>query len=214
MNRLRRYFVSGLIIFLPLALTINLLVITFNIADGFLGKYLQPYFAREFGFYVRGISIIICISLIILIGFFATNFLGRTIYPIFEGMLLKLPFFKQVYPAFKEIALFLFSREKFSFRQVVLVEYPRKGLYSVGFLTNEASGQVAKKIGRDLCYVFVPHTPSPLTGFLTLVPKGDLIFPDISVEEAIKIVVTAGVIKSWKERPERFHPSSGDGVTI
>src|SRR5439155_10906429 len=115
--------------------------------------------------------------------------------------LLKLPFFKQVYPAFKEIALFLFSREKFSFRQVVLVEYPRKGLYSVGFLTNEASGQVSQKIGRDLCYVFVPHTPSPLTGFLTLIPKGDLIFPDISVEEAIQIIVTAGVIKSWKERP-------------
>jgi uncharacterized membrane protein len=200
MSRLRRYFVSGLIIFLPLALTINLLVLTFNIADGFLGKYLQPYFSREFGFYVRGISILVCLSVILLIGFFATNFLGRTIYPVFESALLKLPFFKQVYPAFKEIALFLFSREKFTFRQVVLIEYPRKGLFSVGFLTNEASSTVADKTGRDLCYVFVPHTPSPLTGFLTLVPKEELVFPDISVEEAIKIIVTGGVIKSHKDK--------------
>jgi uncharacterized membrane protein len=200
MKRLKSYFVSGLIIFLPLALTINLLIITFNIADGFLGKYLQPYFAREFGFYVKGISILVCLSLILFIGFFAANFLGRTIYPVFENMFLKLPFFKQVYPAFKEIAMFLFSREKFTFRQVVLIEYPRQGLFSVGFLTNEASAAVADKTGRDLCYVFVPHTPSPLTGFLTLVPKEELIFPDVSVEEAIKIIVTGGVIKSLKEK--------------
>jgi uncharacterized membrane protein len=200
MRRLKSYFISGLIIFLPLALTINLLIVMFNIADGFLGKYLQPYFSREFGFYVRGISILVCVSLILCIGFFATNFLGKTVYPVFEGMLLRLPFFKQVYPAFKEIAMFLFSREKFTFRQVVLIEYPRQGIYSVGFLTNEASSQVADKTGRNLCYVFVPHTPSPLTGFLTLVPKEELIFPDISVEEAIKIVITGGVIKSLKDK--------------
>jgi uncharacterized membrane protein len=200
MRRIKSYFISGIIIFLPLALTINLLIIMFNIADGFLGKYLQPYFSREFGFYVKGISILVCLSLILFIGFFATNFLGKTMYPVFEGMLLRLPFFKQVYPALKEIAMFLFTREKFTFRQVVLVEYPRKGLYSVGFMTNEASSQVSEKIGGQLCYVFIPHTPSPLTGFLTLVPKADLVFPDITVEDAIKIVVTGGVIKSLGDK--------------
>ena len=196
MNKLRRYFVSGLLIFLPLALTVNLLVIMFNIADGFLGKYLQPYFSREFGFYIKGISILICIVLIVMLGAFVTNFLGRKLYPVFEGFLLQLPFFKQVYPAFKEISLFLFSREKFNFRQVVLIEYPRKGIYSIGFLTNEASKKISEQIGHELVYVFIPHTPSPLSGFLTATPKKDLIFPDISVEEAIKIVITGGVIKT------------------
>ena len=195
MNKLKRYFISGLIIFLPLALTLKLLVVTFNVADGFLGKYIEPYFSREFGFYFRGLSILFCVLLILLVGFLGTNFLGRKLYSFWERFLLRLPFFKQVYPAFKEIALFLFSREEFNFRQVVLIEYPRQGIYSIGFLTNEASKKVSKQTGNELSYVFVPHTPSPLTGFLTLVPKKDLIFPEISVEEAIKIVITAGVVK-------------------
>ena len=196
MNKLRRYFISGLIIFLPLALTIRLLIVVFNIADGFLGRYIEPYFSREFGFYFRGLSILFCLLLIVVIGFLGANFLGKRLYSFWEKFLLRLPFFKQVYPAFKEIALFLFSREKFNFRQVVLIEYPRKGIYSIGFLTNEASKKISEKTGHELVYVFVPHTPSPLTGFLTLVPKNDLIFPEISVEEAIKIVITGGVIKT------------------
>ena len=114
-NRLRRYFISGLIVFLPLALTINLLVLTFNIADGFLGKYLEPYFSREFGFYVRGISLFLCLFFIFFIGFLATNFVGQRFFPFLEKFLLRLPFFKQVYPAIKEISIFLFSREKVSF---------------------------------------------------------------------------------------------------
>ena len=196
MNKLKRYFISGLIVFLPLALTVNLLVLMFNVADGFLGKFLQPYFAREFGFYYRGFSILICLVLILMLGILVTNFLGRRVYPLFEGLLLQLPFFKQVYPAFKEISLFLFSREKFNFRQVVLVEYPRKGIYSIGFLTSEASRKIWEKAGREMVYVFIPHTPSPLSGFLTVTPKEDLIFPDIGVEEAIKLVISAGVIKT------------------
>jgi len=200
MNKLRRYFISGLIVFLPLALTINLLVLMFNISDGFLGKYLQPYFAREFGFYVRGVSILVCLVLIVTLGFLVTNFLGRRLYPLFEGFLLQLPFFKQVYPAFKEISLFLFSREKFNFRQVALVEYPRKGLYSFGFLTNEVPPKVAESTKQELCYVFMPHTPSPLGGFLIMVPKAELILPDISVEEAIKTIISGGVIKPSEDK--------------
>ena len=196
MNKLKRYFLSGLIAFLPLVLTIKLLFLAFYIADNFLGKYIEPYFSREFGFYFRGFSIVICLFLILLIGFLVSNFFGKRVFPAFEKLLLQLPFFKQVYPAFKEISLFLFSREKFNFRQVVLVEYPRKGIYSIGFLTNEASKKVSEKTSRELCYVFVPHTPSPITGFLTLVPKEDLIFPDLTIEDAIKIVISGGVVKT------------------
>ena len=194
-KKLQRYFLSGLIVFLPLALTINFLILTFNIADGFLGRFLEPYFSREFGFYVRGISLLLCVLLILLIGLLTTNFLGRKFFPVIERALLRLPFFKQVYPAFKEISLFLFSRDKISFKQVVLVEYPRVGLYSIGFLTNPTHNKIsAKTLSSDLHYVFIPHTPSPFTGFLTLVPKKDLVFPDITVEEAIKVIISGGVI--------------------
>jgi len=195
-NRLKRYFISGLVIFLPLALTVNLFMLTINLADGLLGRYIQPYFSREFGFYFRGLSILISFLLIFLIGFFASNFLGQRIYPFFEGLLLRLPFFKQVYPAFKEMTIFLFSREKkINFERVVIVEYPRKGIFSFGFLTNDASQKICEKTALDLCNVFIPTTPSPLTGFVILVPRRDIIFPEISVEEALRIIVSGGVVK-------------------
>ena len=194
-TKLRRYFLSGLVIFLPLALTVKLFLWIFYIADGFLGKYIEPYFAREFGFYFRGVSILICLLLILLIGFLGTNFLGRRIYPFFERLLLRLPFFKQVYPAFKEMSLFLFLRDKqFAFQQVVLLQYPRVGIYSIGFLTNNAPQRICEKITPDLCYVFIPTTPSPWSGFVMLVPRKDLIFPELTVEEAIKVIVSGGVI--------------------
>ncbi len=196
MKKLEHYFVAGLVAFLPLALTVKLLILTFNFADNFLGKYIAPYFAREFGFYFRGLSLLICLILIVLIGFLVSNFLGRKAYPFLENLLLKLPFFKQVYPPFKEVAQFLFSKEKLNFSQVVLVEYPSREIYSMGFLTNEVPEKIAGDSSRKLYYVFVPHTPSPLTGFLTLVPRDRLRFMDISVEEAIKIIVSGGVVNT------------------
>ena len=192
--KLRRYFLSGLVIFLPLALTIYLFVLTLNLADGLLGKFIEPYFFRKFGFYFRGLSIVISIFTIFLIGFLATNFLGRKIYLVFERILLKLPFFRQVYPAIKEISIFLFSKERATFKQVVLVEYPRKGLYSVGFFTNDAADKMSEKVGQELCNIFMPSSPGPLTGYILLVPKKDLIFLDVSVEDALKLIVSGGVV--------------------
>ena len=194
-NSLKKYFLSGLVIFLPLALTINLFILTISVADGLLGKYIEPYFSREFGFYFRGLSILIAVLLIFIIGVLATNFLWRRIYPVFEGILLRLPFFKQVYPAIKEISVFLFSREKaLSFQQVVLVQWPRSGVYSVGFLTNDSSPKLSAKTGQELGNVFIPHSPSPLTGFVVLVPKNEIIYPEMTVEEAIKFIVSGGVV--------------------
>ncbi len=198
-SRLRKYFISGLIIFLPLALTINLLILTFNVADGWLGRYIEPYFSREFGFYFRGISILICILFILLIGFFASNFLGRRLVPFFEGLLLRIPVFKQIYPAFKEMSMFIFSaHEKLSYQRVVLVEYPRKGLFSYGFLTSDAHEKISKVASAELCYVLIPTTPTPLSGFTILVPKRELIYPDITIEEALKIIVSGGIVNNNK----------------
>ncbi len=194
-SRARRYFISGIVIFLPLALTVNLFILTINFADGILGSYFKSYFSKEFGFYFRGLSILISLLLIFIIGFLASNFLGRRIYPFFEGLLLRLPFFKQVYPAFKEMSLFLFSGgKKINFERVALVEYPRAGMYQIAFLTNNAPKSVNEKLSQDMCCLFLPTTPSPLTGWVVFVPRKDIIFPDISVEDAIRIVVSGGVV--------------------
>ena len=195
MHRLRNYFLSGLVVFLPLALTIYIFILTINFAEDIFGKYLAPYFYDKVGFYFKGISVLVGLLVILAIGFFVTNFLGRKIYEFFENILIKLPFFRQVYPALKEMAIFLFSRDKMrSFKQVVLVPYPRKGIYSMGFLTNQTGQAIAAKTREELCNVFISSSPSPLTGFTVIVPKKEIIFLDISVEDAFKFIVSGGVV--------------------
>jgi uncharacterized membrane protein len=191
---MRRYFISGLIILLPLSFTIYFFILAVNFTDGLLGRYLAPIIYQQFGFYFRGLSIIIGVYLIVAIGFFATNIFGRKIYGAFERILLRLPFFSQVYPAIKEISVFLFTRDKISFNQVVLVQYPSKGIYSIGFLTNDSSDKIKKVVHKDLVNVFVPSVPNPLTGYVIMLSRQDVVLTGLSVEEAVKFMVSGGVV--------------------
>ncbi len=192
-TNLRKYFISGLVIFLPIALTIYLFVLAIDFADTFFGKFFSK-FGLGFAEF-RGLSILIGIYIIILIGFFMTNFLCKKIHNFFERFVLRLPFFKQVYPALKEMAIFLFTRERISsFKQVVLVEYPRKGIYAMGFLTNDTAKEINANIKAELCNVFIPSSPGPLTGFTVLVPKKEVVHTPISIEDAFKFIVSGGVV--------------------
>lgn len=192
-SNMRRYFLSGLVVFLPIALTVYLFFLALNFADGFFGRVFDK-FGLSIGEF-RGLSFIIGIYIIILIGFFTTNFLGKKIHGFFERIVLKLPFFRQVYPALKEMAVFLFQNERASsFKQVVLVEYPRKGIYSMGFLTNDSSREMNERTGKDLCNVFVPSSPGPLTGFTIMVSRKEIIATHISIEDAFKFIVSGGVV--------------------
>lgn len=192
-NKLRKYFFSGLVVFLPIALTIYLFFLALDFTDAFFSMIFSKL-GFEFAGY-RGLSIIVGIYVIFLIGFFTTNFLGKKIHDFFERLFLKLPFFKQVYPALKEMAIFLFTRERISsFKQVVLVEYPRKGIYSLGFLTNETAKEINDHVREVLCNVFVPSSPGPLTGFTILVPKKEIVYTHISIEDAFKFIVSGGVV--------------------
>jgi len=195
LNKLRKYFISGIVVFLPLALTVYLLFSAVNFVDGFFGNFLKPYFDENYGFYFRGLGIIVGIYVIILVGFFTTNFAGRKIHAYFERLFLKLPFFRQVYPALKEMAIFLFTRERVtSFKQVVVIEYPRKGIYSVGFLTSDSAQEICDHVERKLCNVFIPSSPGPLTGFTVLIPKDEIIYTHMTIEDAFKFIVSGGVV--------------------
>ena len=194
-GKLKKYFLSGLVVFLPTALTVYLFIATLNVADSLLGKYIQPYFIKWFGFYFHGLGIILIVYVLLLIGFFASNFFGKRIYEAFERLLIRVPFFKQVYPAIKEMAMFLFTRDRVSqFKQVVIVEYPRKGIYSFGFLTNESSEKLKELTKQDVFNVFVPSAPGPLTGFVMMIPRKDIIFTDVGVEQAFKFILSGGVV--------------------
>ncbi len=193
-SKLRKYFFSGLLAFLPLGLSVYLFVWVMNFADGLLGKYIDPVMREYLGFYLPGLGLILGIILIVVMGFLVTRYFGLKMQQAVEKMFLRLPFFKQVYPAVKEIADFFFSRGRLKFKTVVLVEYPRKGVYSFGFLTNENSQRINDHLHDDMCTVFVPSAPGPVTGFIILVARKEIVFTDISVEEAVRFIMSGGVV--------------------
>lgn len=195
LKKIKNYFLSGLVVFLPLALTVYLIFLAMNFAEGIFGKFLKPIFAENFGFYFSGLSIIMGVYVIVVIGFLVTHFIGKKVYDLFENLLIKVPIVKQIYPALKEMVVFLFTRDRMgSFGKVVIAEYPRKGMYALGFLTNESAEKISRLTGKELCNVFIPSAPGPLTGYVTLIPKKEIILTDISIEEAFKFIVSGGVV--------------------
>lgn len=202
MKFIRRYFIAGSLIVLPAIITIFIFLLAFQLLDGVFGKYIDNYLMSHYGYTVPGSGIIFAIVLIFFVGFLASHLISRGILRFFENLFIKFPIIKQVYPAIKQIISFLFSDRKLSFRKVVLIEYPRKGVYTLGFLTNESSRLFRDKTRIDLVNIFIPSTPSPFTGFLIMVSKADTIAIDITVEEALKMLISGGVINPTQYNTE------------
>jgi len=195
MSRLRRYFFTGLAVTLPVVLTVWMLFQLFIFSDNLLGRFISDRIEESLGFYIPGISLIITFIIVFLIGLLATIFLGRKLMPIIESWFLKFPFAKQIYLPAKQIVGFLFSRKRISFKQVVMVEYPRKGIWSIGFLTAEAFDEAKKKTKEELLSIYLPGSPNPITAYVVFVPKKDVIFLDISVEQGMKLIVSGGILQ-------------------
>jgi uncharacterized membrane protein len=191
MVKLRKYFLTGLVIILPIWVLFQIFVF----ADNLLGRFINEQIKRLVGFYVPGISLILTFIIVIIIGFLASRFLGRRLLPVLERWFLKFPLTKQIYIPAKQIVEFLFSQKAPSFKQVVMVEYPRKGIWSIGFITNDAFEEVKKKTNEDLLGVYIPSSPNPITAYLAYVPKKDVIFLDISVEQGLKLIVSGGILQ-------------------
>jgi len=195
-RKLRTYFITGLAIFLPVTITVYILISVFRFFDNILGRFINYYFIKTGGFYIPGLGIMLCILVVFLIGFFTTHFFGRKIFPALERFfLLKPPLVRQVYPVIKKIVSFIISQEKPAFKKVVMVEYPRKGIYAIGFVSNEGMREAKEKIkSDDLVNVFIPTSPGPLTGYFIVVPSKELTFLDITIEEAFEMIISAGVV--------------------
>jgi len=193
---LRRYFVTGLATLFPAAVTVWLLVQIFRFADGFLGRLL--------GFSIPGLGLVVTLCITVLVGVLSTHFVGRLLFPTLEQWFSRLPLVKKIYPAVKQLARFIFSEEErhAAFRRVVLVEYPRPGAYSIAFVTNETTNS-ATGTPKTLLTVLIPNPPSPFTGPIIFVPKADAIPLDLSVEDAVKLVMSGGVVAPPFEAAER-----------
>lgn len=195
MKKLKRYFITGLVVMLPIFLTLYLLFIIFRLIDSLFGRIINTYLKAVSGFSIPGVGFVLGVSLILVIGFIASHLLSKKVMPIIEGWFLKIPGIRQIYPSIKQIVGFIFSDNKAMFKKMVLVEYPSKGIWSVGFMTNEGFREAQEKTGQELVHVLIGTTPSPWSGFFILVPKKEVKFLEMSAEDGIKLIVSGGILK-------------------
>lgn len=196
LHRTKKYFFSGLAVFLPFILTINVCVWFLGFSESIFGKYLRPFLLNNYDFYIWGLGIVVLVVLILFSGFLVTNYFGRAIHRAIENLMMRIPVMQSIYPAFKEIAKFVFKEDDGATlpQQVVVVEWPRAGQYTIGFLTNTTPKMIAEAVGKEMVNVLIPTVPNPLTGFLMMIPRSEVIHIKMTVEEAIKIVVSGGVV--------------------
>lgn len=191
-QKISGYFLRGLITLLPLLVTIWLLFFMFSFLDSILGNIIALIAGKP----IPGLGFIITIALIFLVGYFATYIIGAQLFKFGEELLFRVPIVKSIYSAVKQMNDVLFMQKSAEeFRRACMVEYPRKGIWSVGFVTSDAAAEIEAKAKEKMINIFVPNTPTPATGFLIIVPARDVILLEMKIEHAFKYVVSGGVLK-------------------
>lgn len=194
--KIRNYFVSGLLFSLPLIVTFYVAAWIIRTADNWVKPLIPPQYHPEtfLPFSLPGIGIIVAITGLILIGLITRGFLGHFFTKNSEKLLSKMPIVRSIYSTTKQVSEALLKNQSQSFREVGMIEYPRKGLWALCFITGNTTGEVQRKTHHSMVNVFIPTTPNPTSGFLLFVPKEDITPISMSVEEGIKMVVSAGII--------------------
>jgi len=209
LKRLRRYLVAGILVWAPLAVTYLLLKFAVNIMDRTLkwvpaefqpGILLQQLFGSDEPIHIPGLGMILALIVLLLTGVLAANFVGRAFVGGWESLMDRIPVVRSIYSAAKNFAEIVFSDSSQSFKRVLLIQYPRKGLYSLAFQTSTELGEVQGRTGEDVVCCFVPTTPNPTSGFIIIVPKKDITVLDMEVDEALKMIISLGVvIPTWSK---------------
>ena len=208
---LRRYFVTGLVVTLPLAGTYFVLRALLKGLEGVLGELLRERFGAH---YYPGLGIAVLVVGIFLVGLLTTNVLGHWVVSRYEIILQRLPLVRSIYSAIKSVVHTISLQGKQNFRGVVLVEFPRRESYLLAFVVAETKGEIARRSSEKLLNLFVPTSPNPTSGFLVFVPESDVTYLDISVEEAMKTIMSGGIYTAGLEDlevvgPAKILPRSG-----
>ena len=198
-TRVRNYFLTGFIVTAPLAITAYLVWGFIQWVDGWVKPYIPAVYNPDnyLPFSIPGFGLIVAFIFITMVGFLTANFIGRSVVAYSESLLNRMPLVRNLYSGLKQIFQTVFSQQETSFQQVGLIEYPRKGLYAVVFVATETRGEAGEKLrdrNLDTLSVFLPTTPNPTSGFLLFVPKQDIIILDMGVEDAAKLVISAGLV--------------------
>ena len=187
--KIRNYFIAGVVVLIPIGITVYLTIFIISISSKILPKEINPNHYLPYN--IPGVEIIISVILITSIGWLSLSFIGKKMLDILNNILKKIPILRTIYSAIGQMTETFTSNDK-ERKNVVLVEYPRKGSWAVGFATKENFGEISDKTKRNLINVFVPTTPNPTSGFLLMFPKEDVIYLDLTFEEASKFIVSAG----------------------
>ncbi len=200
MKQLRRYLVAGLLVWIPLGVTIFLLKFLIGLMDNSLRLIPEAYRPETLlGFAIPGLGTILTVLIVLITGLLAANLVGRTMVGMWESALERIPVVRSVYSATKNFAEIVFSDSGQSFKKVLLIEYPRKGIYSLAFQTATSLGEVQGRTGEPVVCTFVPTTPNPTSGYIIIVPKKDVIELDMEIDEALKMIISLGVVvPSWR----------------
>ena len=188
-SKIRNYFITGIVVLIPIGITLYLTLFFIRVSGKVIPNEINPN--NYLPFNIPGLEILIALLFITLIGWLSLSFLGKKIFELFNNILKRIPILRTIYSAIGQMTE-SFTKSNGNQKSVVLLEYPRKGIWAIGFATKENEGIIKDKLKEDLINVFVPTTPNPTSGFLLMVPKKDLIFLDVSFEQASKFIVSAG----------------------
>lgn len=198
LKNLRNYFISGLLFWIPLGLSIVVIKFFLELVNDIVPPEYLPEALFNLDSSIPGSGIIWVVLIIILTGALVSNFIGRKLVEVWEKILNKIPGFRGIYKALKQLSDTVLSPSGNSFKKALLVEYPRKGLWTIAFQTGQYQGEIAEKIGQEMINIYVPTTPNPTSGFFIMLPKSDVIELDMSVDEAFKLIISTGVVEPSK----------------
>ena len=188
-SKIRNNFIAGIVVLIPIGITLYVTLFLIRVSGKIIPKEINPN--NYLPFDIPGVEILIALLLITFIGWLSLSFLGKKFFEFFNNILKKIPILRTIYSAIGQMTE-TFTKSDSKQKSVVLLEYPRKGIWAVGFTTKENTGLIKDRIGEDIINVFVPTTPNPTSGFLLMVPKKDLIYLNVSFEQASKFIVSAG----------------------
>ena len=187
--RLRNYFITGIVVLVPIGITLYLTTFFISISSNLIPQGINPN--NYLPFAIPGLEILLSVIFITLVGGLSLSFIGKKFLQLFNDLLKKIPILRTIYSAIGQMTE-TFAPKKGSKKSVVLIQYPRKGSWAVGFATKENKGEISKKTNTELVNVFVPTTPNPTSGFLLMFPKSEIVYLDMTFEEASKFIVSAG----------------------
>lgn len=208
---MRRYLIAGLLVWVPLGVTLLVITTLVDVLDRVL-LLLPPQWRPDvlLGVHIPGLGVLLSVAVVFVTGIVAANLFGRQLVAVWESLLARIPLVRSIYAAVKQLTETVFSAGGQSFRKVLLIEYPRRGLWTLAFQTGTDIGEAQARTGQDVINIYVPTTPNPTSGFFLIIPRVDVVELDMSVDDGLKMLISMGVIVPHPRVPKMEGPTATD----